>query len=352
MIRIDKSELERLVGAIFAAAGSGAEEAAAIADHLVEANLMGHDSHGVSRVIRYIEYLEAGTLFPNRRGRVVLDTGAIAVMDGDLGYGQVIGGDAVELGVGKARELGVGVVGLKNVGHLGRIGAWAERAATAGMVSLHFVNTTGLGMKVAPFGGVEARMSTNPIAVGIPRADGPPVIFDAATSVVAEGKVFVARNEGKHLPMKALYDNEGRPSDDPAALYGDPPGAIAAFGLHKGSGLCFVTDLLAGALTGGGATRPEVTTLANNMLSIYIAPERFGETSYLSEETARFIDWVRSSRPVAAGGEILLPGEPERRTRRERFESGVPLDEETWQSVLTAARRVGLNDDLLPTPGN
>lgn len=351
-MRIQSDALNRLVRSVFLRAGSEPSEAGAIADHLIDANLKGHDSHGVSRVIRYVQYLEEGNVFPNRTLTVVFESDTLAVADGNWGYGQALGGAAVKLGVDKARGAGVALVVLRNIGHLGRIGAWAELAAEDGIISIHLVNTSGLGMKVAPFAGSDARMSTNPIAIGMPRAAGPPVIFDAATSFVAEGKVFVAANKGAELPAGALIDNQGRPTTDPQALYSDPPGAITPFGLHKGSGLCFMTDLLAGALSGGGCTAPGVSRLTNNMLSIYIDPRSFADTDYLARETERFMAWVKQSPPADPAVPVQLPGEPEQASAAERLANGVPLDDATWGSILEAARQVGMNqselDQLIP----
>lgn len=341
--QIECGALTRLIEAIFRRAGSEEKEAQEIATHLVDANLMGHDSHGVARVIRYVQYMQDGNLFANASLTVAMETDSLAVADGNFGFGQSLGGAAVALGVEKARKAGVSLVALRNCGHLGRIGAWAEQAAEQGIISMHLVNTSGLGMRVAPFGGTDARLSTNPIAIGVPRAEGPPIIFDAATAFIAEGKVFVANNKGVEVPEGSLIDNQGQPTRDPAALYADPPGAITAFGLHKGSGLCFMIDLLAGALSGGGCTAPGVTRLANNMLSVYIDPSSFADQAYLADETERFMQWVKGSPPATPGGKVLLPGDPERATAAARRADGVPLDDTTWNSIIEAAQMVGLN---------
>ncbi|MEE9210662.1 MAG: Ldh family oxidoreductase, partial [Kiloniellales bacterium] len=198
-MRIHAEPLRRLTGAVFAAAGCSAAESARIAYHLVEANLTGHDSHGVIRIPRYLQWMADGTLVPGRTIAVVTENEVMAVVDGQHGFGQSVGTQAVELGIRKADANGVSVIALRNAGHLGRIGDWAELAVAAGLVSIHFVNVAG-SLLVAPFGGTERRMSTNPFCVGVPLADGPPLILDFATSVVAEGKVLVAASGGKPLP--------------------------------------------------------------------------------------------------------------------------------------------------------
>jgi len=346
-MQIDSRRLTDFAAAIFEHGGSSESEARQIAEHLVEANLTGHDSHGVSRIIRYVDYLQAGNVVPNQEITIALDAPAFAVVDGNMGYGQSTGGAVVDIGVDKARQSGVAVVAFRNVAHLGRIGAWAERAAAAGILSIHFVNTTGAGMLVAPYGGGDARLSTNPIAIGLPRPGQEPIIFDAATSFVAEGKVFVANNKGVATPPGALIDHAGRETTDPAALYADPPGAITTFGLHKGSGLCVMTDLLAGLLSGGGCTAPNTTQLVNNMTSIYVDPSQFADNDAFQQETDRFAQWVKASPPIAGHSEILLPGEPERQRMADRQANGLPLDDTTWASIIEAARRVGMDEPTI-----
>ena len=237
--------LRALVADIFAAAGCGADEAERIARYLVTADLVGHPSHGVIRVPRYLDGMERGSVRPGRKIEILRDAPGFAVVDGGFGFGQTVGEQAVDLGIEKARAGGVSAVGLRRAAHLGRIADWPERAAAAGMASVHFVNASGVGALVAPFGGVDRRMSTNPFAVGVPNGDAP-IVLDFATSVVAEGKVMVAVNGGKPLPDGALIDGDGALSSDPEALYGPigdktkasargGRGAIRAMGDHKGS---------------------------------------------------------------------------------------------------------------------
>ena len=353
---IDAGRLRAAVGAIFAAAGCSAAESARISHYLVRANLAGHDSHGVIRVPRYVHWLRGGAVRADRTTRTVIDAGPVVVLDGDHGFGQTIGEQALSRAIEKARAFGVAVVGLRNTGHLGRIGDWAELAAAQHLISIHFVNTTGLGMLVAPFGGTERRMSTNPIAIGIPMPDGPPVVLDCATSVVAEGKVLVALNGGRPLPQGALIERDGRLTSDPAAIYGPlddtqphdqrtGSGAVRAMGEHKGSGLSIMCELLAGALTGGGCGRPGRQTLENNMLSILLDPARFGSEDMLWPELRRYIAFVRSARAAPGHDRVRLPGEPEAETRVHRSTHGIPLPDTVRASLAETARSLGLRDD-------
>jgi uncharacterized oxidoreductase len=343
--RAGAENLRRGVAAIFAAGGCDAEEAASIAGHLVEANLMGHDSHGVIRVAKYIDWQKRGLVLPNRAPKTLSDEGVLLLIDGQFGYGQSVGRVAVKAAIERAKSRGVAVLALRNIGHLGRIGAWAELAAGAGLVSLHFVNTSGFGMLVAPHGGSDRRLSANPIAAGVPMPGGEPAILDMSTCVIAEGKIQVARNKKAALPEGAVLDGKGRPTRDAEAFYADPPGAILPIAGHKGFGLSILCEVLAGSLTGGGSTHPDNPTakrLVNNMLSILIDPGALAGGQAFAADVSRLKAWVKASPPVEKDGAVLLPGEIERRTRREREQNGVPLDEATRAQVLSAADAVGL----------
>ena len=350
---IDAGQLREAVGAIFVAAGCDEAEGTRIARYLVEANLTGHDSHGVIRVPRYVHWLQIGTVQAGRRVKTVMDAGPVAVLDGDHGFGQSIGEQAMTLAAGKAREYGVAVVGLRNAGHLGRIGDWAERAAAEGLISIHFVNTSGLGMLVAPFGGTERRMSTNPICIGVPMPEGPPVVLDCATSIVAEGKVLVALNGGKPLPDDVLIDRDGTLTADPRAIYGALDGtqphdqrtgsaAVRAMGEHKGSGISIMCELLAGALTGGGCGQSGHKTLENNMLSILLDPARFGTQDLMDPELGRYVAFVRSARAAPGHERVRLPGEPEDEMRARRGAHGIPLPRRVRTSIALTATSLGL----------
>jgi uncharacterized oxidoreductase len=226
---IDHQALGALAARIFAAGGSADDEARLVADHLVEANLCGHDSHGVGMIPRYVHHLRAGSLVPNRRGRVLRDEGAIITYDGERGYGQVVAHAATDLAIRRAAASGIAVVALRNAHHIGRVGAYGEQSATAGMVSLHFVNVIGHEPLVAPHRGRDARLSTNPVCIALPAAEpGRPIVLDMATSKVAMGKVRVARNKGAALPPGLVLDAAGRPSTDPRVMFQKPTGACSS----------------------------------------------------------------------------------------------------------------------------
>lgn len=358
MIRIAPGALQDFVADIFVAAGCSAAEGARIGKYLVNANLAGHDSHGVARVPRYVERLHEGLIRADQTINLVVDTPVLAVVDGNYGFGQTVAPQAVDIGIEKCRAAGLSAVALRNAGHIGRVGEWAEMAAAAELLSVHFVTASG-SVLVAPFGGVERRFSTAPICIGVPRPDAGPLILDFATSLVAEGKVLVASQGGTPLPAGALIGPDGALSDDPHLLYGDyqpsgrrdygqGKGAIRAFGDHKGSGLALMAELLGGALTGTGATLPG-RPFANGMFSFYVDPKRIDADDFFAGEVARYVDFVKSSRPIKPGGEVLVPGEPERRMRAARAK-GVPLPEDTWRAMIATARSLGVEPPANVTP--
>jgi uncharacterized oxidoreductase len=350
-IVIAADRLRRFTQAVCRRAGCDEEEAAAIAGHLVDANLAGHDSHGVGMLTDYVPAMRDGRLRLGRRARVVHDHGAVLVIDGGRGVGQIVGREAMALGIARARQQGVCLVALQQTHHLGRIGAWAEQCAAAGCASLHYVNVIGHRPYVAPFGGRQGRLATNPVCIGLPPTDRRAVILDMATSKVAFGKVKVARNKGSPAPEGALIDAAGAPTRDPAVMFADPIGALLPFGAHKGYGLALMCDLLAGALAAGGTNRPETqasNTIINNMLSVIIDAAAVTSMAALSAEVDALCAWVTSSPTLPGTAEVLLPGEPEARSRAARERDGVPLDRTTWRQLLDIAKQLGCAAEDIP----
>jgi uncharacterized oxidoreductase len=341
-MNIAAERLQQLTATIFAKAGCEAAEAERIAIHLVEANLAGHDSHGVIRIATYINWLRAGKVLAGQSILIAFENEAIAVVDGQHGFGQSVGEQALRLGIEKSSKHGVAIIALRKSGHLGRIGAWAEIAAAAGKLSLHFVNTSGAGILVAPFGGINRRLSANPIAAGVPRNGKSAIILDMSACTIAEGKIRVASHKGERLPENCIIDSTGRPTTDPHDFYADPPGAILPIAGHKGYGLAVICEVLAGALTGGGCSNPANSgQLVNGMLSIFIDPNVFVDDAGFTAEIDRFISWVKSSATVAKDGEILMPGEIEERTKARRLRDGIDIDETTWKQITQTAELVG-----------
>ena len=337
--------LARAIEAIVAAGGSEPREAKLVAENLVTANLLGHDSHGIGMIPRYVDALLEGGLAPNQHPKATLDAGALLALDGCKGYGQSIGLEAMRMGIERARQHGSCIMALANSHHLGRIGHWAEMAVAQGLVSLHFVNVISHA-RVAPYGGRDARFGTNPCCIGVPLPGEAPFVLDYATSAVAQGKLRVAHNKGEKVPLGRLIDHEGRPSDDPRYAVVPPYGAMLPFGEHKGSGMAIACELLGGALTGGGTwhyAESSKQRVMNGMLTVLIDPARLGTAQAFERETRLFLDWLRRGRAAPGFDKVRLAGEPEREYRAKREREGLPVDAATWTEIEKAAAKVKLD---------
>lgn len=349
MPNIAADRLADLVLLVARAMGSGEAEARDVADHLVAANLAGHDSHGVGMIPDYVRMLQAGLLVPNQTLVTVADRGAVLVLDARRGFGQAMAKEAMRRGIGRARETGAAVVALRNSAHVGRVGHWAEQCATAGMVSLHFVNVGDHDPLQATFGGSDARLGTNPVAIGVPGGpDGRPAyLLDMATSAIAFGKARVARNKGVPVPEGVLIDAAGRPTTDPTTYVDERKGALLPFGAHKGSGLAILCEVLGAAVTGGMSIAPHVPRhggIVNSMLSFVLDLDAVGDPGAIEGEARAIGAWVKASPPAPGVEAVLLPGEPEARSRERRLAEGVPIDDKSLADILAAARSLGLAD--------
>ena len=344
-IDIHPRALREAATMILEAGGSEPEEARIVADHLVLANLSGHDSHGVGMLPAYERSLGNGTLKPNRTVELVRDDGPIMTFDGGMGYGQVVGRQATAAAIERCRSTGVVLAPVRYCHHLGRIGTYGEQVAEAGLASLHFVNVVGHQALVAPYRGTDARYSTNPICLSLPGSDAqPPILLDMATSRIAHGKARVAHNMGEQTPEGSLIDHRGRKTRDPAVLFKQPVGALTSFGDHKGYGLAVFCELLGGMLSGGRTAQPEHEvegTICNNMFMIVFDPERLIAKSAMEHELAALVAHVKASPAADPEEPVLVPGDPERAMRVERAEA-IPVDAESWRQIVAAGERLGV----------
>ena len=345
---ISKTDLENYAARIVQACGSAAEEARTVAVNLVLANLSGHDSHGVGMLPRYVAAVKEGGLMPNAQLRATLDIGTLLALDGQRGYGQVMGEQAMQMGIERARLHGSCIMALAQSHHLGRIGHFAEMAVAQGLISLHFVNVLSRAI-VAPWGGADGRFGTNPCCIGIPLPGREPFVLDLATSRVAQGKMRVAHNRGERVDEGLLLDEKGAPTTDPGVVVvaqsGGLFGALRTFGEHKGYGLAVACELLGGALTGSGTwhrTGPSGQAVINGMLSILIDPARLGTQSAFASEALAFVDWLKQAPSAPGSGGVMLAGEPERKARVQRARDGIVIDRQTWQDIGAAAQSVGV----------
>ncbi len=318
------------------------EEALIVADLLVDSNLAGHDSHGILRLPQYLGMVRDGAILPGAPLKALQETPATAVLDGGWGFGQVVARGAMDLTVRKARTSAVGAVAVRRCNHIGRLGAYAALPCEAGMVGLLFVNGHAGDQGVAPYGGIARRLGTNPFAVAVPSAQGPPVVLDITTSIVAGGKVRLARARGEPVPEGCLIDAEGRPTTDPNVYYDPPRGALLPFGGHKGYGLSVMIDLLVGTLSGAGASAPDAPRSGNALLTVAVDIERFVPLDAFREEVRQFIAYLKTSPKAPGVAEILAPGERAFRERERRLREGIEVEDRTWGQILDAARRLGV----------
>lgn len=341
--------LHALVRDMVVKAGWTEAEARETADHLVLANLSGHDSHGVGMLPLYFQSLADGNLDPQARPETKVDTAPFLIIDGKIALGQPNARNAVDRAITMAQAGGVAIVNLLDSHHIGRIGHYAEVAAEAGLISFFWVNVAGRPPIVAPYAAKEARFGTNPHAIGIPVPGSDPLILDFATSRMAHGKARVALNKGEQVPPGYIIDGEGRPTTDPAHVFASPDhplGALLPFGDHKGAGLSLIAELLSAGLMGAARIdqKPQKTWVINSLFGVIIDPARLEPDAELRRSrTESYLAFVRAAKPMDPANPVLAPGDKERKVRIERQAAGIPLDDETWSQIVAAARQHGLD---------
>jgi uncharacterized oxidoreductase len=346
---IDHQQLTRFVAEIFVRFDAATSDAAEVAEHLVAANLKGHDSHGVGMVPTYVGNIRRGKLDVHAHAKVAHDKGAVLLVDGQMGFGQVVGREAVDFALERVKDTGIVCVGARNCHHLGRIGTYGERVGAAGYISVHFVNVVGHEPLVSPFGGRERRMSTNPFCCVIPQPEGPPIVLDMATSAIAQGKVRVAHMQGVPVPEGALLDHQGEPTTDPSVMFDEPKGALGPFGKHKGYGLALMCELLGGGLAGEwtAAQQSHDTqgfTIVNHMLMLVLDPNVFGGGDAFGGEVQAMIEYLHSTTPALGVDRVMVPGEPEIASAAARSAGGIPIDDNTWSEILKSAQVAGMSE--------
>ena len=348
---IGPDKLHKIVRQIIEAGGSAPEEADIVTSHLVRANLTGHDSHGVGMVPAYIFILQMGLLKPNTPVRLVDDHGSILRFEGDRGYGQRVAREAMAQGIERAKQNGLALVSLANAHHIGRVGTYGEQALAEGLISLHFVNVVDHSPLVAPFRGADARFGTNPVCIAVPGGDtAEPVLLDMATSKIALGKVRVMMNKGEDVPDDTLLDKHGEPTNDPKVMFDEPRGALLAIGEHKGYGLAFMCELLAGVMTGGGTIQPgneRHNSIINHMMAVIVDPAKLVDQTWMRKEIDAVVDYFLASPAQNQDEPVLKPGDPERLLEAERRAGGIPIDDTTWGEIVQAGEAVGFGKDKI-----
>lgn len=347
MPEISESVLRQFVTDIFIAVGVTPKGAGQVAASLVGANLCGHDSHGVLRIPQYVDFIKTGAYQPNADLKVESDQGAVVVADGGWGLGQVQSHRLLDLMLPKARQFGLASGAGRNFGHIGRLGEYAERVAGEGMILMATVNNCGAGQRVAPPGGTEPRLGTNPLCVGVPTGRDP-VVLDFGTSVVAEGKVrSYFMNNRSPVPEGWLLDPAGEPTTDSSVLYEKPLGSILPMGgpqAYKGFGLAFVLDILAGGLTGGHSAYPGAPPAkGNNVFFLVVQPTFFAGADHLLNEALGLSNYVRTSKCRDGVEKITLPGDPELNNRAKRLKDGIPIEPAHWAKLAELGANLGVS---------
>lgn len=330
---------------ILTAAGTPPEDAAIVARELADANIVGHDSHGVMRLVQYVGFVKDGFVKPGTKNKLLREGPSYASIDGGFNFGQVSTRGMLDVALEKARKTGVATVVMQNCNHIGRLGAYTHEAAREGMVALMAVNAPGPG-QVAPFGGRGRRLGTNPISIAAPCQDDA-LVLDMTTSSTAEGKLRVSKQKGEMISEGLVIDGMGIPSCDPNAFYNEPLGCILPLGGslmgHKGFGLAVMIDVLCGLLSDSGIARTDLPRGANGVWIQLIQIENFLPRANYDQWMQKYVSWIKDCPKLPGVEEILLPGEIEMRRQKQRRATGVDIPAETWRQTVELADSLGVS---------
>lgn len=323
-------------------------ESSIVAETLLESSLSGYDSHGLMRISPYVKEIRKKTIVPGTKIKCIRETLSSAYLDANKGLGPVAAKEAVQIANKKATQTGVGCVSIINANDIGRLGSYLLKPAEAGLITIIMVNDAGGGPSVAPWGGIDPFLSTNPLAAGIPWKKGTPIIIDISTSVTSSGKLQMLANRGECVPEGVLIDGQGNPSLDLCTFFSDPKksallplgGTIAG---HKGFALSLLVDILAGALSGSEcSTGTENKMLRNGVFILSVDPEKFVSLEDFQESVVRFLENLKTTTRIPGLEEILIPGERAFRERQKRIKNGIPIDKTTWSDIKKILIQVDL----------
>jgi LDH2 family malate/lactate/ureidoglycolate dehydrogenase len=331
MVVISADELRELGLKIFTAQGTPIDKARFLVDTLIEGNLTGHDSHGIQYYVRYSERIRNGYIKPAEEPLIVKESPSSALIDGRWGFGQTTAKKLTEVAIAKAKENMVAGVGAYNCNHIGRIGYYTNLAAQNDVIATLFVNVGNPSVSV--YNGLGKTLGTNPFSVSVPTNGDTPFLVDYATSVVAHGKVAVARAKHAKIPKHWARDKYGRVTDDPEDVYNG--GWLLPFGEYKGYGLQMASELLGAILTGSRPGLPYVANppSPNGVFMLAVNPEGFIGLEAFKDRASQLLRDVKKLTPVS-GERILVPGEPEKESKQKRLLEGITVPEETWGQIL------------------
>ncbi len=330
--------LHAITRGIFVAVGTPRPIADTVAEILVNANLTGHDSHGVLRIPAYLRSIESGEIVPAAEPVILKETAATLTIDGRTGFGHYTARWVMARVIEKARQADICCANLINHTHIGRLGEYAEQAARAGVIGIvTYGRSDPGGGAAAPFGGAGGVLGTNPIAAGVPTGDGVPFILDYATSKVAVGKIHVARSKGVELPPGALVDKHGNPSVRPADYYDG--GVLLPFGEHKGYALSLLICLLGGLSGHFDVARGAVSGVFMQAINI----SAFAPLEDYQRGVRATLNAVKSTPPAPGFSEVLAPGEPEQRSRARRLVHGIDIPDTVYRQIEEHAAKLGVS---------
>ena len=343
-------QLDQLANRILNAAGVPEDEAAVVSAELAAANSVGHDSHGVMRLMQYVDMIDQGFVKPGAPVETVKAGPSFVLLDANFNFGQVGAAKAVQKGIELARSTGTATVMIRNCNHVGRLGSYSQSVAMQGLASMMAVNAPGPG-GVAAYGGIDRKLGTNPISMSAPWQDSA-FVLDMTTSATAEGKIRVAFQKGEPIPEGLLIDAEGNPTTDPGKMYAEPGGAILPLGgplAFKGFGLSVMIDLFCGVLSGSGVCRTDLPRGANGVWMYFVDLEQFISRAEFDQLIDTYVSDLKSSRKQPGVEEILMPGEIELRRQTQRCQDGVQIPDETWRQLNELAERIGTSlSDFAP----
>jgi len=343
MPKVSAEKLTEIGRALFEAAGVPTDEAAIVARHCVSANLAGHDSHGIIQVPTYIERVGAGHIVPGAPWQIVQETETTTVVDGHWGFGYVVNERAMQLTIEKAKKANVAATTVFRQGHIGRLASYPLMAAREGMIGLITADSGRSPKHVAPFGGREPRLGTNPISIAVPSDLEAPLFIDMATSAAAAGKIALAVARGKSVPEGWVIDKEGRNTTDPSQL--KKGGALLPLGGsegYKGYGLSAMVEILSGILTGLGFGVEPTGRHNDGCFMAVFKVSAFRDLNAFKQEVGEFARYLKDTQTAEGSDQVYYPGEIENVREQERRRNGIEIEDATWQKLRSMAEGYGI----------
>ena len=336
-MNVSPNELREFGLKCFEAYGVPRDQAEVVIDHLITASLRGVDSHGIIRLLYYLDGIEKGYVRPVAKIRVLRETPVMALIDGGMGLGIFVATYSTRLAIKKARSSGIALVGARNLGHVGMLAYYTKLIAENNLIGFACANSPSI---VAPWGGRERIFGTNPISVGFP-VDGNPIIIDMATSYMASSRIRLAKIKGERIPNGAALDKDGKPTNDPEAAL---KGVLLPFGGHKGYALSLMVEILSSALLGAPISKEIINhrSTQGGFLVAALDISMFRNYDDYKRDLSKIIELIKKCKPMGEVKQVLLPGEPEELVYKERIKAGIPIDQETWKRLLEIAEKLGI----------